>query len=101
MAKKGNRSKNRGPRPAGAAADQAQAAAVGTALAESRQARRAEARKAGRPADAPGSPPARKSEPVPEPRFWFGFEVSWAKLSLARFVIFTILAIDSLLQISH
>ncbi len=90
MAKKGNRSKNRGSTEP-----------LGAALADSRQTRRAEARKAGRPSDdKPASPPA-TFELVREPRFWFGFEVSWAKLSLARFVIFALLAVDALLQISH
>ncbi|MBA3453125.1 MAG: HTTM domain-containing protein [Deltaproteobacteria bacterium] len=72
--------------------------------AESRQARRAEARKAERSGgEAPAArvPAKPTSEPIPEPKFWFGFEVSWAKLVLARFVIFTVLAIDSVLQISH
>jgi hypothetical protein len=38
---------------------------------------------------------------VPEPTFWFGFEVTWAKLSLARVVIFSLLAIDALLLVRH
>ena len=107
MAKKGNRSKTRGPRPAGPAAEATPTtpAAVGAALAESRQARRAEARKADRDDKASSGDPARtapsKFELVREPLFWFGFEVSWAKLSFARFVIFALLAIDALLQISH
>ena len=33
--------------------------------------------------------------------FWFGFEVSWAKLALARAVLFGLLALDALLQIRH
>ncbi|MGE3764779.1 MAG: HTTM domain-containing protein [Kofleriaceae bacterium] len=33
--------------------------------------------------------------------FWFGFEIAWAKLLVARFVIFGLLAVDALLQISH
>lgn len=38
----------------------------------------------------------------PESRsFWFGYEIVWAKLVVARFVIFGLLAVDSLLQISH
>ncbi|MDB4962244.1 MAG: hypothetical protein JWP01_2243 [Myxococcales bacterium] len=41
------------------------------------------------------------TELVREPAFWFGFEVSWAKLSFARLVIFALLALDALLQISH
>jgi hypothetical protein len=39
--------------------------------------------------------------PDEEPRFWFGFEVSWAKLVTARFVVFGMLALDALLQIRH
>jgi hypothetical protein len=42
------------------------------------------------------SPPRRD-----EPAFWFGFEVSWAKLALGRFVLFGLLALDALLQIRH
>jgi hypothetical protein len=33
--------------------------------------------------------------------FWFGFEITWAKLALARVVVFGLLAIDALLQIRH
>ncbi len=69
--------------------------------AESRQARRAEARKAARAGDDKPESPPQKFELIREPQFWFGFEVSWAKLSLARFVIFTLLAIDAVLQLSH
>ena len=90
MANKRKRSKPQGPRPG---------AAAPAAPAESRQARRAEARKTERE-DAPVKP-APRFELVREPVFWFGFEVSWAKLALARFVIFTLLAIDALLQLSH
>lgn len=36
-----------------------------------------------------------------EPAFWFGFEVSWAKLAIARVVIFGLLAIDAVLQVAH
>jgi len=39
--------------------------------------------------------------PAEEPRFWFGFEVPWAKLVLARVVVFALLAIDALRQIEH
>ncbi|HUS29726.1 MAG TPA: HTTM domain-containing protein [Kofleriaceae bacterium] len=41
------------------------------------------------------------SEPVAEPAFWFGFDISWAKLVLGRFVFFALLAIDSLLNFAH
>ncbi|NVB85147.1 MAG: HTTM domain-containing protein [Kofleriaceae bacterium] len=45
---------------------------------------------------------ARASTPQAEPpAFWFGFEVTWAKLALGRFVLFSLLALDALLQISH
>lgn len=37
----------------------------------------------------------------PEPAFWFGFEVSWAKLVTCRVVVFGLLALDALLQIRH
>src|SRR4051812_44910212 len=48
------------------------------------------------------SPPEpQQPPPAPEPRFWFGFEVSWAKLVVARVVIFGLLAIDALLAIRH
>lgn len=36
-----------------------------------------------------------------QPAFWFGFEISWAKLAIARVVLFGLLAIDAILQISH
>lgn len=39
--------------------------------------------------------------PAEEPTFWFGFDVPWAKLVLARVVVFALLAIDALLQIEH
>ncbi len=47
----------------------------------------------------PASPYA--APPVPEPTFWFGFEVSWAKLAVTRVVLFGLLALDALLQIRH
>lgn len=39
--------------------------------------------------------------PAPEPTFWFGFEVAWAKLFVVRVVLFGLLAIDAVLQIRH
>ncbi|MBA3391603.1 MAG: HTTM domain-containing protein [Deltaproteobacteria bacterium] len=39
--------------------------------------------------------------PVREPVFWFGFEVTWTKLVVARFAIFALLAIDAFLAIRH
>ncbi len=39
--------------------------------------------------------------PAEEPTFWFGFDVSWAKLVLARVVVFMLLALDALFQIPH
>jgi hypothetical protein len=39
--------------------------------------------------------------PAEQPTFWFGFDVSWAKLVLARVVVFALLAIDALMQIEH
>ena len=42
-----------------------------------------------------------KPLPPPAPVFWFGFEVAWAKLVLARVVLFALLALDAFLQIRH
>jgi hypothetical protein len=39
--------------------------------------------------------------PAPDPTFWFGFELPWAKLVTARVVVFALLAIDALMQIEH
>ncbi len=39
--------------------------------------------------------------PVEEPAFWFGFDITWAKLVLARVVFFALLALDALLNYSH
>jgi hypothetical protein len=55
-------------------------------------------------ANAPAKPAASKAAalpPAPEPRFFFGYEIAWAKLLVARVVLFGLLAVDSLLQISH
>ena len=38
---------------------------------------------------------------APEPAFWFGFELPWAKLVAARVAIFALLAIDAIMQIRH
>lgn len=46
-------------------------------------------------------PPRVVSLPAPEPAFWFGFDVAWAKLIVVRVVLFGLLAIDALLQIRH
>jgi hypothetical protein len=55
-----------------------------------------------RPPDASGAPkPVARKNPSAEPTFWFGFEVSWAKLAIARVVVFGLLAIDALMQIRH
>ncbi|CAN5771490.1 hypothetical protein BH11MYX3_BH11MYX3_01180 [soil metagenome] len=35
------------------------------------------------------------------PAFWFGYEVSWAKLVVTRVVLFGLLALDAILQIRH
>lgn len=43
-----------------------------------------------------GAPP-----PAREPVFWFGFEVAWGKLAVARLVVFMLLALDALLQLAH
>lgn len=39
--------------------------------------------------------------PSEEPAFFFGFEIAWAKLVLARVVVFTLLALDGLMQLEH
>lgn len=39
--------------------------------------------------------------PAQAPVFWFGYEVSWAKLVVARVVLFGLLALDAILQIRH
>ncbi len=44
---------------------------------------------------------ATNSEPIVAPAFFFGFEITWAKLVLVRVLFFLLLAIDALLQISH
>lgn len=49
------------------------------------------------PRSARAAAPAAARDPV----FWFGFEIAWAKLVLARFVVFTLLAIDAFLQVRH
>lgn len=41
------------------------------------------------------------SLPAPEPTFWFGFDVAWAKVFVVRVVLFGLLAIDAILQIRH
>jgi hypothetical protein len=47
-------------------------------------------------------PEARATKGVArEPVFWFGFEVSWAKVAIFRVVFFGMLAVDALLQIRH
>jgi hypothetical protein len=51
--------------------------------------------------DTPDTPEKPAEPPVREPAFWFGFEVTWAKLVTARVVVFGLLAIDALLQIRH
>lgn len=40
-------------------------------------------------------------EPVAEPAFFFGFEVTHAKLVIVRVLFFMLLALDALLQIAH
>lgn len=62
----------------------------------SRGAQRRQAAKLERAANPPSSLP-----PPDEPTFWFGFEVSWAKLVLARVIVFALLALDALEQIAH
>ncbi len=62
----------------------------------SRGAQRRQAARVDRAAD-----PTTTLGPAEEPTFWFGFSVPWAKLALARVVVFALLAIDALLQIEH
>lgn len=45
--------------------------------------------------------PSQPAAPVDAPAFFYGFEVSWAKLVLARVVVFALLALDAMEQISH
>ncbi len=46
-------------------------------------------------------PPQVVSLPAQSPVFWFGYEVSWAKLVVARVLLFGLLALDAILQIRH
>ncbi|CAN5760195.1 hypothetical protein BH11MYX2_BH11MYX2_25450 [soil metagenome] len=39
--------------------------------------------------------------PAPSPEFFFGYDVPWAKLLVFRFIVFGMLGVDALLQISH
>ncbi|MCX5745387.1 MAG: HTTM domain-containing protein [Proteobacteria bacterium] len=54
-----------------------------------------------KPATSPKMTPAPTVAPAPSPKFWFGFEVSWAKLAIGRVVLFGLLAADALLAIRH
>jgi len=76
----------------------AAAAAVGEALRAAKADKKPKA-KAPLPEAIVLSP--RTAVPVREPAFWFGFEVAWAKLAAARFIIFILLAVDAALQVSH
>ena len=58
----------------------------------------------------PSTPPTVAASPksatpkpvlVEPPAFWFGCEITWAKLLVVRVVMFALLAVDALLQISH
>lgn len=42
-----------------------------------------------------------KAPPARAPVFWFGFELPWAKLAIARVVLFGLLAVDAFLQLRH
>jgi hypothetical protein len=57
--------------------------------------------KAAEPKPAKSSTPSTKRDDLESRSFWFGYEIAWAKLLVARFVIFGLLAVDALLQISH
>jgi hypothetical protein len=45
--------------------------------------------------------PATDLPPAKPPVFWFGFEIAWAKLACTRFIVFAMLALDAVLQVSH
>ncbi len=78
--------------------------AAGSRTAESRTAesRTAESRTAEPRTAEPRTAESRTAKPrTAEPVFWFGFEMAWAKVVLARVVVFGLLAIDALLQIRH
>src|ERR1043165_7610449 len=62
---------------------------------------RREALRAERNANAVTVDPASPQTPPEEPAFWFGFEVTWAKLLLGRFIFFGLLAVDALLNFAH
>lgn len=86
-------------------AQQAAGAAHAARVTSARQAKldRQRARDATRDKTAGPLPEARIANPstVAEPTFWFGFEITWAKLALARIVMFSLLAIDALLLFRH
>src|SRR5687767_10151526 len=67
--------------------------------------RGAQRRQANRARQAPALQPSELGPsvlgPAPEPTFWFGFEVSWAKLLLTRLVVFVLLAVDAITEIAH
>ena len=54
-----------------------------------------------RSADAAITPATTTAGPPDAPAFWFGFEVTHAKLAIARVVVFGLLALDALLQLPH
>lgn len=72
-----------------------------TATPTKRERKRDAQREAPGTLDASTPAPAPARAPAEAPGFWFGYEVAWAKLVVARFVMFGLLAIDALLQISH
>jgi hypothetical protein len=51
------------------------------------------------------APTAQAASPAPvttpTPAFWFGFEVAWAKLAIARVVLFGLLALDAFFSVEH
>jgi hypothetical protein len=53
------------------------------------------------PANAAREKKATRAEDPASRSFWFGYEIVWSKLLFARFVLFGILAVDAILQISH
>jgi hypothetical protein len=85
------------PAPATASGAAAPEAATVTPAAPSRGRLRREVQRKQRDVQAAPLPIA----PAEEPAFFFGFEISWAKLVLARVIVFSLLAFDALEQISH
>ncbi len=100
--KRSNRSK---AKPANPASDDVKVGDPATAERKTRKRSRADTDRGDANERKPRLPDARVakigSAPAEEPTFWFGFEVPWAKLVVARVVLFGLLALDAILQIPH